>query len=343
MDTFFSKGNTAMSAILLLIGILSSTGVEFTGAQSVGVCYGGSGNNLPTKEAVVDLYKSNGIGRMRIYDPDEGALQALRGSNIEVILGVSDNNKLQDLTNAGAATDWVNKYVKAYSPDVKIKYIAIGNEVHPGDAAAGSVLPVLQNIQNAVSSANLQGQIKVSTAIDTTLITNSYPPKDGVFTDSASQYIKPIISFLVSNGAPLLANVYPYFSYVNNQQSIGLDYALFTKQGANEVGYQNLFDALLDSVYAALEKVGAPNVKVVVSESGWPSEGGTGATVDNAATYYKNLINHAKGGTPMRPNGPIETYLFAMFDENQKQGPEIEKHFGLFRPDKSPKYQLSFN
>ncbi|TKY67806.1 Glucan endo-1,3-beta-glucosidase, acidic isoform GI9 [Spatholobus suberectus] len=336
----FSRGNTAMSAILLLLGILSSPGVEFTGAQSVGVCYGGNGNNLPTKQAVVDLYKSNRIGKIRLYNPDEGALQALRGSNIEVILGVP-NDQLQSLTNAGAATNWVNKYVKAYSSNVK--YIAVGNEFHPGDAAAGSVLPAIQNIQNAISSANLQGQIKVSTAIDTTLLGKSYPPKDGVFSDSASPYLKPIIAFLVKNGAPLLANVYPYFAYVNNQQSIGLDYALFTKQGKNEVGYQNLFDALLDSLYAALEKVGAPNVKVVVSESGWPSEGGTGATVQNAGTYYRNLINHAKGGTPKRPNGPIETYLFAMFDENQKQGAEIERHFGLFRPDKSPKYQLSFS
>lgn len=311
------------------------------GAQSVGVCYGGNGNNLPTKQGVVDLYKSNRIGKIRLYSPDEGALQALRSSNIEVILGVP-NDKLQSLTNAGAATDWVNKYVKAYSQNVKFKYIAVGNEVHPGDAASGSVLPALNNIQNAISSANLQGQIKVSTAIDTSLLGNSYPPKDGVFSNSANSYIKPIVDFLVKNNAPLLANVYPYFAYANDQRSIGLDYALFTKQGKNEVGYQNLFDALLDSLYSALEKVGAPNVKVVVSESGWPSEGGAGASVQNAGTYYRNLINHAKGGTPKRPNGPIETYLFALFDENQKQGPEVERHFGIFRPDKSPKYQLSF-
>ncbi|XP_027361008.1 glucan endo-1,3-beta-glucosidase-like isoform X2 [Abrus precatorius] len=307
---FFSRGNTAIPAIFLLLGILSSTGVEFTGAQSVGVCYGGNGNNLPTKQAVVDLYKSNRIMKIRLYYPDGGALQALKGSNIEVILGVP-NDQLQSLTNAGAATNWVNKYVKAYTPGVKFKYIAVGNEVHPGDAAAGSVLPALQNIQNAISSANLQGQIKVSTAIDTTLLGKSYPPRDGVFSNGATPYIKPIVNFLAKNGK-------------------------------NEVGYQNLFDALLDSLYAALDKVGQSNIKVVVSESGWPSGGGAGATVQNAGTYYKNLINHAKGGTPNKP-GPIETYLFAMFDENQKQGPEIERHFGLFRPDKSPKYQLNFS
>lgn len=331
-----------MSALLLLLGVLSSTGVLLTGVESVGVCYGGNGNNLPTKQAVVNLYKSNGIGKIRLYYPDEGALQALRGSNIEVILAVP-NDQLQSVSNNGGATNWVNKYVKPYAGNVKLKYIAVGNEVHPGDALAGSVLPALQSIQNAISAANLQRQIKVSTAIDTTLLGNSYPPKDGVFSNSASSYITPIINFLAKNGAPLLANVYPYFAYVNNQQNIGLDYALFTKQGNNEVGYQNLFDALVDSLYAALEKVGASNVKVVVSESGWPSQGGVGATVQNAGTYYRNLIKHVKGGTPKRPNGPIETYLFAMFDENQKGGAETEKHFGLFRPDKSPKYQLSFN
>ncbi|KAK4276294.1 hypothetical protein QN277_019259 [Acacia crassicarpa] len=340
MDTFFSTRRNF--AILLLLGVISSIELQFTGAQSIGVCYGADGNNLPSKQDVVNLYKSNGIGKMRIYNPDEATLEALRGSNIEVILGVPNDN-LQSFTNAGAATDWVNKYVKPYSNDVKFKYIAVGNEVHPGDAGASSVLPAIQNVQSAISAANLQDQIKVSTAIDSSLIQNSYPPNNGAFTDAASGFISPIITFLSNNGAPLLANIYPYFSYTGNPQSITLDYALFNQQGTNDAGYQNLFDALLDSIYAALEKIGASNMQIVVSESGWPSAGGDAASVDNAATYYKNLISHVKSGTPKRPNGPIETYLFAMFDENLKPGAETERHFGLFNPDKSAKYQLTFN
>lgn len=312
-------------------------------AAQVGVCYGSDGNNLPSKQDVINLYKSKGITKIRLYSPDEATLQALRGSNIQVILGVPNDNLQSLSTNAASATDWVNKYIKAYSNNVNFKYIAVGNEVKPGSTQANYVLSAIQNIQKAISSANLQGQIKVSTAIDTTLIENSYPPSNGVFTSAAKSYIQPIVSYLNSNGAPLLANVYPYFAYVNNQQSITLAYALFTQQGKNGVGYQNLFDALLDAVYAALEKIGASNMKIVVSESGWPSQGGTGATVDNASTYYKNLISHAKGGTPKKPTGPIETYLFAMFDENLKSGAETERHFGLFNPNKSPKYQLSFN
>ncbi|KAL4197315.1 hypothetical protein AMTRI_Chr04g187680 [Amborella trichopoda] len=36
--------------------------------------------------------------------------------------------------------------------------------------------------------------------------------------------------------------------------------------------YQNLFDAILDAMYSALEKVGANTIDIVVSASGWPTE-----------------------------------------------------------------------
>ncbi|KAG6682685.1 glucan endo-1,3-beta-glucosidase-like [Carya illinoinensis] len=334
-----------MAPIFLLLGFLISS-LELTGAQSVGVCYGKNGNNLPADGEVIELYKSNGIGRMRIYEPDRSILDALRGSNIELIIGISNNN-LEALTDAAAATDWVEKNVRNYWPDVKFRYIAVGNEVNPNDNEAQFVLPAMQNILNATASANLNDQIKVSTAIDTTLLGNSFPPSVGSFSDSASSYINPIIKFLVKNGAPLLANLYPYFSYISNPQDISLSYALFTSQSIaimdGNHGYKNLFDAILDSLYSALERAGAPDLQIVVSESGWPSAGGTAASIQNAGTYYKNLINHVKGGTPKRPGQAIETYLFAMFDENQKSGaPVIERQFGLLTPDKQPKYQISF-
>nr|KYP36201.1 Glucan endo-1,3-beta-glucosidase [Cajanus cajan] len=281
---------------------------------------------------------------MRIYSPNEETLEALRGSNIELIMDVAGET-IQSLTNSDAATNWVNKYVTPYSNDVKFKYINVGNEVHPSNTVAQYILPAMTNIHNAISSANLQDQIKVATSIDGTVITNSYPPNNGAFTADAMPYITPIIKFLVENGTPLLANVYPYFAYANDQQHVSLAYALFTQQGNNDVGYQNLFDAMVDSIYAALEKVGASNLQIVVSESGWPSNGGNGATTENAGTYYANLISHASGtsGTPKRPGIPIETFLFAMFDENQKPGAETELHFGLFTPDEATKYRLSFN
>lgn len=204
----------------------------------------------------------------------------------------------------------------------------------------------MKNIQAAMSAAGL-GQIKVSTSVSYGVLGQSYPPSNGAFSPTAQPTMTSIVQFLVQNGAPLLVNVYPYFSYVGNEAQIRLDYALFTAPGTvvtdGQYQYQNLFDALMDALYSALERTGGANVPIVVSESGWPSAGGDASTtVANAQTYNQNFINHVGKGTPKRP-GPIEGYIFEMFNEDQKSGAETEKHFGLFFPNQQPVYQINFS
>ncbi|CAL9018412.1 unnamed protein product, partial [Prunus brigantina] len=152
-------------------------------------------------------------------------LQAL--SNIELIIGVQ-NQHIRSLGNdVPAATAWVENNVLNYFPDVKFRYIAVGNEINPQDAEAKYVLSAVQNIKTAIASAHLQDQIKVSTATDMSLLGSSYPPSAGSFSKAASSYIYPIITFHASNGSLLLANVYSYFSYIGDTKDISLGYALF--------------------------------------------------------------------------------------------------------------------
>lgn len=341
---FYYYYNPFLLSIMLLVLFLPN--LHITDAQ-VGVCNGQIGNNLPSDQEVVQLYKSNGIRRMRMYGPNPKALQALRGSNIEFVLDVP-NNDIQRLANdAAAASKWVKDNVLSYYPEVKFRIIAVGNEVHPDSPLAQYVLLAMSKIYDAIASAGLKDQIKVSTATYSALVSNSYPPTLGSFEGASRSFMGPIINFLKNTNNPLLFNIYPYFSHIDDPQNVPLPYALFTASRVvvqdNQFQYTNLFDALLDAAYSAVEKAGGPNIEIVVSESGWPSAGGPAASAENAGTYYKNLINHVKGGSPKRPRRAIETYLFAMFDENTKPGKPSEQHFGLFTPNKQPKYQLNFN
>ncbi|XXG87231.1 hypothetical protein AAC387_Pa11g1967 [Persea americana] len=125
---------------------------------------------------------------------------------------------------------------------------------------------------------------------------------------------------------PLMANVYPYYAYAAQPGKFSKEYALFTAQSPpvrdGNLDYWCLFDAIVDSFYSAMERVGGANVGIVVSKSGWPSAGnGAYITPDLAKLYNNNLIKHmAPKGTPKRPNSRLDTFVFAMFNENLKPG-----------------------
>ncbi|CAA6662145.1 unnamed protein product [Spirodela intermedia] len=244
--------------------------------MALGVCYGMLGDNLPPPAEVVALYKQNNIGRMRIFFPTKDVLQALRGSNIDLIMDVPREHLQGIASSAATASDWVQRNVLAYWPDVRLRYIGVGNELIPEKTEAQYVLPAMQNIYNALSSAGLANQIKVSTVVDMGILGQSYPLR-------------------TASSPPALSG------HLARLRPLHLPGTVVTD---GRFAYKNLFDAILDSVHAALEEIGAGGLKVVVSESGWPSAGGDTATIHNARTYNQNFIRHAPQGTPRRPGGP---------------------------------------
>jgi len=317
------------------------------GAASVGVCYGTSGDNLPPASAVVGMLRENGFTVVRLYWPDGEALAALGGSGIKVVVGAPNEVLTSLASSASAAAAWVRDNIQAH-PTVAFRYVVVGNEVPVGQTQF--LVPAMENVHAALAAAGL-GHVKVTTAISQGTIAVHLPPSAGEFTEEARSFMGYVVSFLARTRAPLLANLYPYFVYTLGLGHLGMDFALFTAPETvvqdGEYGYQNLFDATVDALYAAVGKLGvagAERVRVVVSETGWPSGGGgAGASVGNAAAYVNNVVRHVGSGrgTPRRPGKAVEAFVFAMFNENQK--PEgVEQHFGLFEPDMTEVYHVDF-
>ncbi|KAL0289320.1 UNVERIFIED_CONTAM: Glucan endo-1,3-beta-glucosidase 3 [Sesamum angustifolium] len=335
------------SMLLLLFCVLS-----IADGGSVGVNYGRVANNLPSATKVVDVLKSQGVDRVKVYDTDPAVLKALSGSGIKVTVNLPNELLSSAARRPSFAYAWVMKNVAAYHPSTVVEAIAVGNEVFVDTHnTTRYLIPAMYNVQKALVKYNLEKVIKVSSPIALSALQNSYPSSAGSFRpDLVESVFKPMLEFLRQTGSSLMINVYPFFAYESNADVISLDYALFRENpgvvdAGNGLRYFSLFDAQIDAVFAAMSALKYDDVPIIVSETGWPSKGDSnevGASVDNAAAYNGNLVRRvlAGGGTPLRPHTNLTVYLFALFNENKKPGPTSERNFGLFYPNEKKVYDI---
>ncbi|XP_050242487.1 glucan endo-1,3-beta-glucosidase, basic isoform-like [Quercus robur] len=165
------------------------------------------------------MYKQYNIGRMRLYDPNKDALQALRGTNIELMLGIPDKELKRIASSQDYTNTWIPNNAQNYG-DVTFKYIAVGNKIKLDDPYVQFLFPAMKNIQTAIYNASLGKKNQVSTPINQAAFAESYPPSKGSFTSEYQFFLDPIIGFLVKYKYPLLVNMYPYLSYIGDTKDI---------------------------------------------------------------------------------------------------------------------------
>ncbi|XP_019434846.1 PREDICTED: glucan endo-1,3-beta-glucosidase 14-like [Lupinus angustifolius] len=351
MVTFIRR----MGLSYFFLTIFLSSGIGFFGhVASFGINYGQIANNLPPPEKVLELFSYFKITKTRIYDTSPQILNAFANSNIEVIVTI-ENGILSQLNDPQQALQWVSDHIKPYLPDTKITGIQVGNEIFSdGDISLiHSLVPALVNIHNTLAHLGIGSNIHVSTPCSLSVLQQSYPPSAGSFKSEITEIMHQFLDFLSRTKAPFWINAYPYFAYKDAPSEISLNYVLFNPSEGmvdpnTKLHYDNMLYAQVDAVIFAIAKMGFNGIEVRVSETGWPSKGDpneAGATVQNAATYNKNLLRRqmANEGTPLRPRMRLEAYLFALFNEDMKTGPTSERNYGLFEPDESMTYNVGLS
>ncbi|KAL5679730.1 hypothetical protein ACJX0J_006115, partial [Zea mays] len=312
----------------------------------IGVNYGTIADNLPPPASTASLLMSTSIAKLRLYEPQPDLVAALAGSNISILLGIPNGAVPNLASSPAAAASWAAANIPTTLP---VSSISVGNELlNSGDPTlAPQLLPAMQNLLAALPAGSTT---KISTVHSMAVLSASDPPSSGAFHPDLAGSLDPVLDFLHQNGAPFMINPYPYFAYASDTRPETLAFCLFQPNAGrvdavSGLTYTNMFDAQLDAIRAALDAKGYSDVEIVIAETGWPYKGDAdeaGATVDNAKAYNSNLVAHLKSqvGTPRTPGKSVDTYIFALYDEDLKGGPESERSFGLYKTDLTANYDV---
>ncbi|RZC93784.1 hypothetical protein C5167_029425 [Papaver somniferum] len=331
-------------SIILLLSIIQLATSQYT----IGVNYGMVADNLPPPSAVASFLQSKtNIDRIKLFDANPDVLRAFANTNISVTVSIA-NGYIPDLTDLQKAKEWVSANVVPFYPQTKIIRVLVGNEVMywKDKKQIAYLLRAMESVHTALQDLGLN-KIQVSTPHALNILSISDPPSAGQFKPVYDTHIiKPILEFHNRTKSPFMVCPYPYFGF----NDVTLNYAIFkSNPGAVDKNtgkrYMNMFEQLLDATHSAMKRVGFGDVEIVVAETGWPSIGGENqpaVSVENALSYNGGVVKFVNSGkgTPLMPNKKFETYIFSLFNENQKPMGVAEQNFGLFKADFTPVYDV---
>ncbi|XP_043804488.1 probable glucan endo-1,3-beta-glucosidase A6 isoform X2 [Manihot esculenta] len=327
-------------------------------SNKVGINWGSLGNDLPPPPQSVELVKSLGAKGVKIYDADPDILNALKNTDIVVSIMVP-NEIIPNISKSQYLSDkWVQANVVPFYPEVKIRYLLVGNEIltNPDNGTWYNLVPAMRRIKSSLKTHNIH-KVKVGTPSAMNVLESSFPPSNGTFrSDISAPIINPLLRFLNRTKSFFFVDIYPYFPWAENPKDISLDYALFRSKNitysdpVTNLTYTNLFDQMIDSLVFAMKRLGYPDIRIFIAETGWPNNGDLdqiGANIHNAAIYNRNVVKKLTTkpaiGTPARPGSTIPSFIFALYNENQKPGPGTERHFGLLHPNGSKVFEIDLS
>ncbi|CAA0812794.1 O-Glycosyl hydrolases family 17 protein [Striga hermonthica] len=315
---------------------------------TIGINWGRQNAQRLVPSMVVDVLLQNQVPAARVYSTQEDVLEAFAWSGINLTVTIFDITKVSNENDSQA---WVQNRIH-WLDDASIRHVYLGNHAFIKGINNSTIqtmaVEAVRNLQAALDDAG-HGDIKVTLPSPIQILKgNITKPSEAELKDSIRDEFGRFLKLLQESGAHLAIELFP----IDIMLWLGIDDPSFAYADGRSTHvvtdvhgavYTNVFEFAHDAFAWAIEKAGAPDVEIVVSHIGWPTDGYSSASVANAERFYKTLLPLVTSGrgTPKRPGKPIKIFVHALTDENKNPDTiPYGRHWGIYRSNGEPKYRI---
>ncbi|CAA6659868.1 unnamed protein product [Spirodela intermedia] len=303
--------------VVVVVVVVGAVTAQAAVSGALGVNYGQLGSDLPPPSRAVQLLRSVGAARVKLYDANPAILATLAGTELQASVMLPNQLIPAAAANQSFADLWVASNLVPFRSSVRLRFLLVGNEILSDYSIRNSTWPhlirAMERLHRSLKTHSLR-RMKVGTTLAMDVLGTSFPPSAGVFrSDIADPVMVPLLRFLLRSRSFFFLDAYPPGS--------GLTYT-------------NLLDQQLDAVFAAMTRLGFRDVPLVIAETGWPNGGDydqIGANVRNAAIFNRNL---ARGCPPSRQPAPRRG------PGRQSPPSSSPRHWGIFYPNGTGVYGI---
>ncbi|KAL8493889.1 hypothetical protein ACS0TY_024887 [Phlomoides rotata] len=325
---------------------------RYVADATIGINWGRQNAQRLLPSNVVDLMLQNGIREARIFTSEEELLRAFDGSGIGLTLNIAPNS-----FNLDQAKLWVEARKRYFKPS-NVRRIYLRDFVFQlffNKVFMNNGTKEVQFLQKALNDEGFGDQIKVTIPHSKGVLKMNYTsmrPSEAEFLDEIKPEMTTFLRILQQNKAPFVVAINTF----GDIQDTGVDFnfafadnkSTFIIRDVNGSVYTNMFEVMYDSFIWALIKLNASNLRVIVGQVGWPTDGYPGANVTMAERFYKSLLPFVSSnrGTPMCPGEPIDVYIHSLTDENKMPiygNATFTRHWGIYMSNGRPKYKIDLS
>ncbi|XP_016489720.1 glucan endo-1,3-beta-glucosidase 8-like [Nicotiana tabacum] len=344
------KGKMRLSIGICFMVLFMATRVN----SFVGITWGRQQSQQLVPSMVVDLLLQNKIPALRLMTSANDIIEIFSATNISITITLG-HQAFNMVNRKDLAYIWVNDRVKEpVNKGVNIVEVTVGSEPFSSSffretSKTYQLVNVLKLVRGALNDMGL-GYIRTTTSHGMDVLKLTKVPSEADFRDDIKTLMLESLEFFNQTGTPFLLNMFP-IQMVREILECPMEFGFFDNKSEfkiqdGNVTYRNAVELMIDYVAWAITKAGYPNMKIMIGQIGWPTDGYPHANIENARRFHKGLLKYlaSNKGTPLRP-GPIDVFLHSLSDENEFRSVfgAFQRHWGIYEADGNPKYKIDFS